>query len=70
MIFGRNVDFFLLQDLLKDDGTIDYFHDFVNFNTPPVPQDEKEYLKYLAKSNSFISARNARIAAGPCMAPS
>jgi hypothetical protein len=35
-----------------------------------VPQDEKEYLKYLANSNSFIRARNARIDAEPCMAPS
>lgn len=68
--FNGYVNFFLLQDLLKDDGTIDYFHDFEDFNTPAVPKDETEYLKYLAKSNSFISARNARIAAEPCMVPS
>ncbi|WP_091561414.1 hypothetical protein [Arthrobacter sp. ok362] len=59
--FNGYVDFFLLQDLLKDDGEIDFFHDFDNFNTPAVPQNETEYLNYLAKSNSFISARNARI---------
>lgn len=68
--FNGYVNFFLLQDLLKDDGTIDYFHDFDDFKTPAVPQDETEYLEYLAKSNSFISARNARIAAEPCRTPS
>ena len=64
--FKGYVDFFLLQDLLKDDGTIDYFHDFDDFKTPAVPRDEKEYLEYLANSNSFISARNARIDAQLC----
>ncbi|WP_426303157.1 DUF6994 family protein [Arthrobacter sp. R-11] len=68
--FNGYVDFFLLQDLLKDDGEIDFFHKFEDFSTPAVPQDETEYLKYLAKSNSFISARNARIDAQPCTDPS
>lgn len=63
--FNGYVNFFLLQDLLKDDGTIDYFYDFNDFKTPAVPKDETEYLKYLAKSNSFISARNTRINALP-----
>ncbi len=63
------VDFFLLQDLLKDDGTINFFHHFEDFNTPAVPQDEREYLKYLANSNSFIRARNARIDALPARIP-
>lgn len=67
--FDGYVQFFLLQDLLKDDGNIDYFHDFDDFKTPAVPRDEAEYLKYLAKSNRFISARNARIAAQPCPDP-
>lgn len=64
--FNGYVDFFLLQDLLNDDGTIDYFHRFKDFDTPAVPNDETEHLKYLAKSNSFIRARNARINAQPC----
>lgn len=67
--FNGYVDFFLLQDLLKDDGTIDFFHHFAEFTTPALPKDEAEYLKYLAKSNSFISARNARINAQPCTDP-
>lgn len=68
--FNGYVEFFLLQDLLKDDGEIDFFHDFDDFKTPAVPKDETEYLNYLAKSNSFISARNARIDAEPWMDPS
>ncbi|MEW1823536.1 hypothetical protein AB0323_22460 [Arthrobacter sp. NPDC080031] len=68
--FNGYVDFFLLQDLLKTDGTIDFFHDFDDFNTPAVPQDEAQYLEYLAKSNDFIRARNARITGQPCTHPS
>lgn len=68
--FNGYVEFFLLQDLLKDDGTIGFFHDFENFNTPAVPRDETRYLEYLAKRNSFISARNARIDAQLCTDPS
>jgi hypothetical protein len=68
--FNGYVDFFLLQDLLQDDGEIGFFHDFNDFKTPAVPQGETQYLKYLAKSNSFISARNARINAQPCPDPS
>jgi hypothetical protein len=68
--FKGYVEFFLLQDLLKDDGTIDFFHDFEDFKTPAVPQDETQYLKYLAKSNNFIRARNARIASQPWTDPS
>lgn len=68
--FNGYVEFFLLQDLLKDDGNIDYFHHFDDFKTPAVPKDEDEYLKYLARSNSFIRARNARIDALPCTDPS
>lgn len=64
--FNGYVEFFLLQDLLKKDGTIDFFHHFDNFKTPAVPQNENEYLEYLARSNSFIRARNARIDALPC----
>ncbi|MGG7655356.1 DUF6994 family protein [Kocuria rosea] len=67
--FNGYVDFFLLQDLLNDDGTIDFFHKFKDFDTPAVPKDETEYLKYLAKSNRFISARNARINTQPCTDP-
>lgn len=65
--FRGYVDFFLLQDLLKDDGrSIDYFHPIGDFSAKDaVPRDEEEYLKYLRLSNAFIGARNRRIDAQP-----
>jgi hypothetical protein len=64
--FEGYVEFFLLQDLLEDDGeTIKYFHHFRDFTTPAVPQDEEEYLEYLRRKNDFITARNATIDAQP-----
>jgi hypothetical protein len=60
--FAGYVKFFLLDDLVEDDGqTIRFFHPFADFSTPAVPKDRDEYLEYLRLSNAFISARNRRI---------
>ena len=60
--FGGYVNFFLLQDLLEDDGkAIRFFHSFADFSTPAVPSNKDEYLSYLRASNAFIRARNRRI---------
>lgn len=60
--FGGYVKFFLLDDLVEDDGqTIRFFHPFADFSTSAVPKDRDEYLKYLGLSNAFIGARNRRI---------
>lgn len=60
--FRGYVEFFLLQDLVEDDGqTIRFFHPFANFKTPAVPKNKDEYLRYLQNSNDFIRARNRRI---------
>lgn len=60
--FKGYVEFFLLQDLLEDDGqTIRFFHAFDDFKTPAVPKNKDEYLSYLQASNDFIRARNSRI---------
>lgn len=62
--FNGYVEFFLLQDLLEDDGQSvrSFLHPFADFSTKAaVPRDEKEYLKYLGHSNVFIAARNRRI---------
>jgi hypothetical protein len=60
--FAGYVKFFLLEDLVEDDGqTIRFFHPFADFSTPAVPKDRDEYLEYLRLSNAFISARNRRI---------
>lgn len=64
--FDGYVKFFLLQDLVEEDGvTIKYFHHFENFTTPAVPKDTDEYLEYLRLKNDFITARNNRIDAEP-----
>lgn len=61
--FRGYVEFFLLQDLVEDDGqTIRFFHPFADFRTPAVPKNKAEYLSYLQASNGFIRARNHRIA--------
>jgi hypothetical protein len=60
--FAGYVKFFLLEDLVEDDGqTIRFFHPFADFSTPAVPKDRDGYLEYLRLSNAFISARNRRI---------
>lgn len=64
--FAGYVKFFLLQDLVEDDGrTIRFFHPFADFGTPAVPRTAEEYLSYLQASNSFIRARNSRIDENP-----
>lgn len=63
--FDGYVEFFLLQDLINEDGTIRFFHPFDNFRTPAVPKTPDEYLEYLQRSRDFIRARNKRIDAQP-----
>ncbi|TLM73206.1 hypothetical protein [Pseudarthrobacter sp. NamB4] len=60
--FAGYVNFFLLEDLVEDNGkTIRFFHPFAEFSTTAVPKNRDEYLEYLRLSNAFISARNRRI---------
>lgn len=64
--FSGYVEFFLLQDLVEEDGeTIRFFHRFEDFRTPAVPKNADEYLNYLRLSNDFITSRNRRIDAQP-----
>lgn len=59
--FAGYVQFFLLHDLLDDEGRIRFFLPFSDFGTPAVPQVVDQYLAYLVASNDFIQARNLRI---------
>lgn len=62
--FREYVEFFLLQDLLEEDGqnVRSFLHPIADFRTKDaVPKDGPEYLTYLENSNAFISARNRRI---------
>jgi hypothetical protein len=64
--FDGYVEFFLLKDLLEEDGaTVKYFRHFDDFKTPAVPKTKDEYLEYLHRKNAFITARNRTIDAQP-----
>lgn len=60
--FRGYVDFFLLQDLVDDDGSaVRFFLPFDDFMTPSVPTSVDAYRDYAARSVEFIQARNRRI---------
>ena len=67
--FRAYVEFFLLQDMVTDDGSaVRFFMPFDDFKTRSVPGDGDEYREYRRLSIEFIEARNRRIGQLP-MAP-
>lgn len=61
--FSGYVDFFLLQDLLSEDGRVNFFLPFIDFQTSAAPQSEEQYREYRRLTVEFVQARNRRIAA-------
>jgi len=62
--FRGYVEFFLLQDLVTDDGNaIRFWAPFDDFRTSSLPADLDAYLKYRTVMMGWIDARNRRIAA-------
>ncbi|WP_426037671.1 DUF6994 family protein [Cypionkella sp. TWP1-2-1b2] len=60
--FQGYVDFFLLQDLISEDGaSIHFFLPFKGFDHPPLPSDVDAYLAYRDNMIAFVTARNRRI---------
>ena len=60
--FKGYVEFFHYQDLVeKDFSKIKFWHDFDDFNTPPLPANKEEYLSYKEKVIDFLHGRNQRI---------
>ena len=60
--FDGYVDFFLLQDLIADNGaSVKFFMPFDDFQSPSVPRDEDTYKAYRDHSVEFIHSRNRRI---------
>jgi hypothetical protein len=60
--FSGYTDFFLLQDLLTDDGsTVDCFLPFDGFQWWPFPIDADGYAKYRRRALDFVEARNCRM---------
>jgi Family of unknown function (DUF6994) len=57
------VDFFLLDDLVADDGSVKFFMPFDNFGPPgsAIPKDLDTYREFRRRSTEFIQARNHRI---------
>jgi hypothetical protein len=61
--FSGYVKFFLLQDLVTEDGSAArFFMPFADFTTSSVPKDGETYREYRRLSIEFIEARNRRIA--------
>ena len=59
--FQSYVDFFLLNDLVKD-GKIRFFIPFNgDFSSNPNPTTSQEYLEYARRSISFVSSRQLRM---------
>jgi hypothetical protein len=61
--FRGYVDFFLLQDLVTQGGSIKFFLPFDDFLGPSIPTAVDDYLDYRRLSIEFVLARNHRIAA-------
>jgi hypothetical protein len=59
--FENYVDFFLLQDLVDDAGSVRFFLPFSSFGVGTLPRTVDEYREYRDNAVAFITARNARI---------
>jgi hypothetical protein len=58
--FAGYTEFWLLQDLVEDDG-VRFWLPFDDFKGRAVPQDVESYLTFSRRREDFITARNARI---------
>ncbi len=60
--FQGYIDFFLLQDLVKDDYlSIKFCLSFVGFENPALPDNVQDYRVYKKNMTDFVLARNQRI---------
>jgi hypothetical protein len=61
--FKGYCEFYLLQDLIKNDDykEINHFLPFNNFEENPIPKNVDEYKLYMNKATEFINNRNKRI---------
>lgn len=60
--FRGYVDFWLMQDLVRDDySAVEFFTPFDDFKTPAIPRDVDTYVHYRRRSVAFVENRNARI---------
>ena len=59
--FEGYVDFFLLNDLVKSDGTVKFFIPFESYDDSPLPSTFDEYVLFRNAQIEFRDSRNARI---------
>ena len=59
--FTGYIKFFLLDDIVDENGKIKFHLPFDNFNTKPTFRDVDEYLTYKSKVIDFIKSRNKRM---------
>ena len=60
--FRGFVEFFLLQDLVRDDfAAVKFFAPFDGFRASPLPSTIEAYKEYMELAVKFIQARNSRI---------
>lgn len=59
--FEGYVDFFLLNDLVNEDGTVKFYLPFDDFRSLPEFKSINDYLAYKTRVESFIDSRNRRI---------
>ena len=59
--FAGYAEFFLLQDLVDNNGGVRFLMPFDGFYPRPVPRTVDDYLEYARRSMEWIEARNRRI---------
>ena len=61
--FEGYAQFFLLHDLIDEQGRIKFYSPFDDFQSPPQFRDVDDYMVYKSRVESFINARSRRIEA-------
>ncbi|SFF17652.1 DUF6994 family protein [Sunxiuqinia elliptica] len=59
--FCGYVDFFMLQDFVRNKDQINFSLPFDNFNRPALPQTVDEYKRYKTQTIDLMDSRNKRI---------
>ena len=61
--FEGYVDFFLLNDLVDEDGRVRFYLPFDSFDQPPLPDTFDKYMTFRNAQLEFLAGRTARISA-------
>ena len=59
--FDGYVSFFLLQDLVDEEGSVRFYLPFEEFGASPLPRSFEDYKEFRRRQLEFVAARNARI---------